>query len=207
MPNLLFFEGGVQGTSLGEIRANQLVTGGVKHPTSLPFLPDTNEPIFNGIVSVVSGPDGDMTVDWNAATGTSEPPTRYRVYVALGTVTPAALFVQINVAAVVESPTQIRLFTLGDGQTVFQEGLLYTFGVRAVSAIGIAESNEEIITVVSTSTGNPAEILQGLVARLEKSASILIGSGGTTLSVVSQETTMSFSGKVTKMSIEMDEVP
>jgi hypothetical protein len=207
MSNLLFFEGGVQGTSLGDIRANQFVTGGVKQETSPAFLPDLSEPIFSGILDAIPGVDGDITVDWDAATGTAEGPIRYRVYAALGVLSPTSLFVQENVAAVVESPTQIRLFTLGDGETVFQEDSQYTFGVRAVSAVGIGESNEEVLTITAISTGNPTEILQSLVLRLEKSAGILAGSGGTTLGVTSQKTTLSFSGKLTNMSIEMDEVP
>jgi hypothetical protein len=119
--------------------------------------------------------DGDITVEWTAATGTAESPIRYRIYVAIGAVSAASLFVSQNAGFVVESQTQARLFTLGDGQTVFTEGQQYTFGVRAVSSVGVSEENVQVITIVSQSTGNPTEILQNLVIRLEASTNSLLG--------------------------------
>jgi hypothetical protein len=200
MSNQFVFSGTIsQGTSLtGEV-ANQLVIlGGVKQDVGPVYDPDLSAPIFAGIDLVVPGVDGDIFVSWIAATGLAEQPIRYRVYVAEDSVNAATLFVSSNVAAVVESLTEVRLFTLGDGVTVFLEDKEYTFGVRAVSAVDVSDTNTELIVETSISTGNPVEILQNLVNKLEKSAAILTGLGGTGVEFQSYETSVT---------IEMDGVP
>jgi hypothetical protein len=199
MPKQFVFSGTVsQGTTQGGDLANQLLYVQVKQKTGPVFDPDLSVPTFSGISSVVPGVDGDIYVYWSSATGLAEPPFRYEVYTAFGSVNAAALFVPGNISTVVESLTSVRIFTLGDGVTVFQEDEVYTFGVRAVSSVGVSDSNTAIIVETSISTGNPVEILQNLVLKLEKSANILTGLGGTSVEFQATETVVT---------IDMDGVP
>lgn len=136
MSNLLFFEAGVQGTSLGAIRPNQLVTGGSFQPTSQACIVDLTPPVFSGIDFLTRGALGQLRASWLAATDTSAP-IRYEVYVEAD---PAAtLFNPINIALVTTN-LNADIFALANG-TLLQSGVKYFVGVRAIDAVGNRDAN------------------------------------------------------------------
>lgn len=136
MSNLLFFEAGVQGTSLGDIRPNQLVTGGSFQPTSQACIVDLTPPVFSGIDFLTRGALGQLRVSWLAATDTSAP-IRYEVYVEAD---PAInLFNPANIALVTTN-LQADVFALADG-SLLQSGVKYFVGVRAIDGVGNRDAN------------------------------------------------------------------
>jgi hypothetical protein len=136
MSNLLFFEAGVQGTSLGSIRPNQFVTGGSFQPTSQACIVDLTSPVFSGIDFLTRGALGQLRASWLAATDTSAP-IRYEVYVEAD---PAAnLFNPVNIALVTTN-LNADIFALANG-TLLQSGVKYFVGVRAIDAVGNRDAN------------------------------------------------------------------
>jgi hypothetical protein len=136
MSNLLFFEGGVQGTSLGADRPNQLVTGTSFQPTSQACVVDLTPPVFSGVNFVGRGSLGQIKAIWNAATDASLP-IRYEIYVKADTSTD--LFNVGNIA-IVTTQLQADVFFLPGG-TLLQAGTTYFIGVRAIDGVGNRESN------------------------------------------------------------------
>jgi hypothetical protein len=136
MSNLLFFEAGVQGTSLGSIRPNHLVTGGSFQPSSQACIVDLTPPVFSGIDFLTRGALGQLRASWLAATDTSAP-IRYEVYVESD---PAAnLFNPVNIALVTTN-LNADIFALANG-TLLQSGVKYFVGVRAIDGVGNRDAN------------------------------------------------------------------
>jgi hypothetical protein len=124
-------------------------------------LTNNTAPTFAGIVSVTPENSGAFTVTWGAASGAFVTPADYDIYVALGTVLPAALFVSSNIVDSVKTLTA-KIFTLADQTTYFVNGLTYTFGVRARSAYNIQETNTATIQSTAIASGNMASVFQTL---------------------------------------------
>lgn len=109
-------------------------------------LVDTSLPTFAGIASTTPQLDGSFVVTWALATST-KPPVRYEIYVSLGSVTAAALFVTANrVAFAPGALTAWRIFVLRDQVTYFMPGQVYTFGIRAVDSLNFNDTNVVILT-------------------------------------------------------------
>lgn len=134
---------------------------------------DTTPPTFAGIASVTPQNNGALTVAWLAATDSS-PPISYEIYIALGSVNAATLFVSGNLVMISPPNTlSCPIFTLGDRSTFIVKDQLYTLGVRARDAVGNVDSNTAILT--STSIGNvdlPA-VLQTVATNLQTTATAL----------------------------------
>jgi hypothetical protein len=136
----------VQGTTLGLVQANQLVTGGSYQESSQACIVDLVPPVFSGISSLSRGALGQLQALWSAATDTSNP-IRYEVYVKAATAT--NLFNTVNIALVT---TQLNadIFALGDG-SLLQTGVEYYVGVRAVDAVGNRDTN--LVSLNRTTSG------------------------------------------------------
>jgi hypothetical protein len=137
MSNLLFSGGAiVQGTTLGSIFGNQLVTGVAFQPSSQACIIDLTAPTFSGISLLTRGALGQLKAIWAAATDSSSP-IRYEIYVQEA---PALnLFNTANIALVTTN-LQADIFSLADG-TLLQSGKNYFVGVRAVDAVGNRDNN------------------------------------------------------------------
>jgi hypothetical protein len=146
MSNLLFFEGGVQGTSLGLERPNQLVTGVSFQGTSQACITDLTPPIFAGLNFLTRGSLGQLKAFWLSATDTSAP-IRYEVYVKADT--NSDLFNQANIA-LVTTQLQADIFAIAGG-SLLQSGTNYFVGVRAVDGVGNREAN--LVSSSQTSSG------------------------------------------------------
>jgi hypothetical protein len=146
MSNLLFFEAGVQGTSLGNLRPNQLVTGGSVQPTSQACITDLTPPMFSGIDLITRGVLGQLKAFWLAATDVSNP-IRYEVYVKADT--SSGLFNVANIA-LVTTQLQADIFALAGG-SLLQSGVNYFVGVRAIDGVGNRDVNT--VSLSQTSSG------------------------------------------------------
>jgi len=146
MSNLLFFEGGVQGTSLGLERPNQLVTGGSFQGTAQACIVDITPPVFSGITFVTRGALGQLRVFWGSASDASLP-IRYEVYIKADT--SSDLFNQTNIS-LVTTQLQSDVFTMPGG-SLLQSGTTYHVGVRAVDGVGNRDANT--ISLSQTSSG------------------------------------------------------
>lgn len=123
-------------------------------------LPDTTPPTFAGVTSLTPNTDGSITVNWAAATDSSTPIT-YPVYIAVGSVSAAALFVPSNMAVIAPANTlTTKVFLLGDQTTYLINGTTYTIGVRAIDAYGNVNTNTTILTTVAVASGNLPVALQ-----------------------------------------------
>ena len=128
---------------------------------------NTTAPTFGGISSVTPKNDGSFTLSWSSATGSAATPIRYRMYVALGSVSAIALFVNSNLVGTTEqSVTSGNVFQLGSGTTYFVNGQIYTFGIRAVSSQDIADTNTVISNSTAIASGNVAVVFQTLITDL-----------------------------------------
>lgn len=133
-------------------------------------LPDTTAPTFGGATGATPNLDASFTLAWLAATDASNP-IRYRCYLALGSVSAAALFVPGNLVKTVEAPAlSTRLFSLGDQLGYLIRGQIYTLGVRAVDAYGNMETNTVVVTATATASGNLPDIYQTVAAALQVTA-------------------------------------
>jgi hypothetical protein len=117
--------------------------------TPLACISDTTPPTFSGITSAVAQTNGSIKVNFPAASDVSAP-IRYRIYIAAGSVSAGALFVPGNIVDILEpsgaGPYSKNIYTLADQTTYLAIDGLYTFGVRAVDALGNAEFNSAIVT-------------------------------------------------------------
>lgn len=131
---------------------NQLFAGLFYHSTPNACVVDLTPPTFTGITSAIAQGNGSIKVNFPAATDATTP-VRYRVYIALGSVSAAALFVSSNVVSVVEpsgsGPFSTYIYTLSDLTTYLAINQIYTFGVRAVDAVGNMNTNTVIDTEAS----------------------------------------------------------
>jgi hypothetical protein len=137
MANLLFAGGAViQGTTLGAIFGNQLVTGGAFQPSSQACIVDLTPPVFSGISSLSIGALGQLQATWSAATDLSSP-IRYEVYVQASSF--VGLFNSVNIA-LVTTQLQANIFSLANS-SLLQPAINYYVGVRAVDSVGNRDNN------------------------------------------------------------------
>jgi hypothetical protein len=135
---------------------------------------NTIAPTFSGIASVTPKNDGSFTITWSAATGSPALPVEYRMYVALGSVSAGSLFVNSNwVSTTKQTVVTGNVFQLGDGLTYFTNGLVYTFGVRAVSSQNVSDTNTAILTSTAIASGNLALVFQNIISDLNQEISYL----------------------------------
>ena len=147
MANLLFAGGAVvQGTTLGTIFGNQLVSGGALQPTSQACIIDLTPPTFAGINFLTRGGLGQLKAMWSAASDLSSP-IRYEVYVQAD---PALSLFNTNNIALVTTNLQADVFALADG-SLLQSGVKYHVGVRAIDAVGNRDNN--IVSFFQTTPG------------------------------------------------------
>lgn len=145
MSNLLFSGGTIsQGTSLGTVFGNHLVTGGSVQSTSQACILDITPPIFSGIGFLTLGALGQLQAQWNAATDVSND-IRYEVYVKASS--PTGLFNSANLS-IVTTQLQANIFSLGDG-TLLQTAATYYVGVRATDAVGNRDNNIVSLSQIS----------------------------------------------------------
>ncbi len=156
------------------VAAKQFYNGAVQN---------TNAPVFSGISTLVANSDGSFTAGWSVATGSAQNPIRYQVYIALGTVSAAALFVSGNIVYSVPG-TSVLITTLSN-QTYLTKGQDYTVGVRAISANNISETNTAVLT--ETMTGMNLSSVAGAVWDELKSAHNVSGSFGENLDAKSSD--------------------
>lgn len=135
---------------------------------------NTTAPTFSGISSVTPNNDGSFTITWLAAYGISASPTEYRIYVAIGSVAAASLFVDSNwISTSKQTVTTANVFQYLNGTEYFNTGSIYTFGVRAVSSQNVSDTNAVIITSTAIATGNLPSVFQTLVDELSGAVSSL----------------------------------
>lgn len=150
-------------------------------------LVDIIPPTFAGIDSTTPNTDGSITVSWLPALD-STPPIEYVLYIALGSVSAAALFVTGNIVAISpELSSDFKIYTLSDQSTYLVNGQVYTLGVRAKDGVGNIDSNLTIQTETAIASGNMPAIYQTIANNLNQSvntlnsiSSTLAGSGGLT---------------------------
>jgi hypothetical protein len=136
----------VQGTTLGLVEPNQLVTGGSFQGSSQACIVDLTPPVFDGISFLTRGSLGQLRASWDAATDDSNP-IRYEVYVKASS--SLNLFSPVNIA-IVTTQLNADVFSLGDG-TLLQTGVKYYVGVRAIDAVGNRDTN--LVSLNQTSPG------------------------------------------------------
>jgi hypothetical protein len=136
----------VQGTTLGLVEPNQLITGGSFQGSSQACVVDLNPPVFDGISFLTRGSLGQLRASWDAATDDSNP-IRYEVYVKASS--SLNLFSPVNIA-IVTTQLNADVFSLGDG-TLLQTGVKYYVGVRAIDAVGNRDTN--LVSLNQTSPG------------------------------------------------------
>ena len=142
----------------------QFFAGKFVHLVSSASITDLSAPSFSGISSATVNPNGSITVGWSTATDSSSP-VRYTAYVALGSVSAAALFAPANSVLIAPSTaTSIKVYTLADQTTYLQPSQIYTFGVRVSNAVGNTDTNTAIAT--ATSSGVLSDSLSSTVSQL-----------------------------------------
>jgi|694.fasta_scaffold19121_10 hypothetical protein len=135
----------VQGTTLGLLQPNQLISGGSYQPSSQACIVDLTPPVFSGINLLVRGLIGQLRASWSAGTDAT-PPISYEVYCK--PFTASGLFNVANICGIT-SQNNFNIFALADG-TLLQPGVEYFVGVRAIDAVGNRDTN-----LVSLSQSSP----------------------------------------------------
>jgi hypothetical protein len=170
MPNQLINGTVNQGTTLGVIVANQLVTGGAKQRSSQACIIDLTPPTFAGISFLNLGVLGQLQLQWAAATDATAP-VQYEVYVQAATA--SGLFNTTNIALVVSS-LNADVFALANGDLI-QGAVEYFVGVRAVDGVGNRDNNTVSLSQVSPGiTGANLATISGIFSINETNQ--LIGS-------------------------------
>jgi hypothetical protein len=170
MPNQLINGTVNQGTTLGVIVANQLVTGGAKQRSSQACIIDLTPPTFSGISFLNLGVLGQLQLQWAAATDATAP-VSYEVYVQAATA--SGLFNTTNIALVVSS-LNADVFALANGDLI-QGAVEYFVGVRAIDGVGNRDNNTVSLSQVSPGiTGANLATISGIFSINETNQ--LIGS-------------------------------
>lgn len=161
-------------------------------PLPLACVTDLTPPTFSGITTLTDLDNGALRAAWAAAVDPSAPIT-YDLYIAQGTVLPASLFVQSNLALSHTpggaGPFFRDLFSLADG-TYLAINETYTVGVRARDALGNQETNVAVLSEVSHGvlpdclTATAAE-LTAAIAGVQSILNSIAASGGIDLEVQS----------------------
>ena len=170
MPNQLINGTVNQGTTLGAIVANQLVTGGAKQESAQACIVDLTPPTFSGISYLGLGVLGQLQLQWAAATDATAP-IRYEVYVQAGSV--SGLFNTTNIALVTEA-LNADVFSVASGQLI-QAATQYFVGVRAIDGVGNRDTNLVSLSQISPGiTGANLATISGIFSINETNQ--LIGS-------------------------------
>lgn len=135
---------------------------------------NTNAPVFSGIQSTSANNDSSLNASWNAATGSAQAPIRYAVYIMIGSVSAAALFINGNKIGEFSGLTA-KIYALANGSFLLKNQI-YTLGVRALSGNSISETNTVILT--DTCIGVSVLDVPSLVWDQLKSAHSISGSFG-----------------------------
>lgn len=146
--------------------ADIFTNSGVRQSTPTSATIITTPPTFAGITSAAAHTNGSFLISWPSATSPNAP-IEFQIYAAVGTVSPAALFVNSNLVGIGKpNSTQMRVWMLGDQSTYFVNGLTYTFGVRAKD--GVQNQNANLVVIQSTAigSGNLTTVLQTLAVDL-----------------------------------------
>ncbi|MBL0233228.1 MAG: hypothetical protein IPQ08_06145 [Chitinophagaceae bacterium] len=163
---------------------------------------DITPPTFTGISSLTASTDGSLTANWPLATDTT-PPIEYIIFIALGSVSAGALFVNSNIVTIAPSGViSKKIFTLADQTTYLVNGLTYTVGVRAKDALGNINTNTVILMVVATGSGNLPVVFQTIATDLA-ATEILLAVIANGAAVVGGRS-MTFSQLNTSMEITID---
>jgi hypothetical protein len=153
--------------------SSQYFHGAFEHKTSNASISDLTPPTFSGITAVIPNMNGTIQIEWNPGT-TTKPRIRYSCYVGIGILTAAELFTYDNwLFTSPDDDTHMKLVTLGDDLTYFTKDLQYTFGVRAVDAYNISDTNTVVITATALGTVNIANIFQTSIQQLVTTESAL----------------------------------
>lgn len=120
-------------------------------PLPLACLTDLTPPTFSGISGLVPQANGSLRAQWATATDLSLPIT-YDIYIATGTVLPAALFVASNITMSWRpdgtGPFFRDIYSIPDGTYLTIDGV-YTLGIRARDAVGNENTNLAVLTATS----------------------------------------------------------
>ena len=120
-------------------------------PLPLACLTDLTPPTFSGISTLTPQANGSLRAQWATATDLTLPIT-YDIYIASGTVLPAALFVASNITMSWRpsgaGPFSRDIYTLADGTYLAINGT-YTVGVRARDGVGNENTNLAVLTATS----------------------------------------------------------
>lgn len=107
---------------------------------------DTTPPVFSGIQLVYdSASGGSVTLEFNSATDPS-PPIRYNVYFKESAIWSWATATKLSNVYVTSGSTHTYKYTV----TGLQDGVQYTFGVRAEDRYGNEETNTVTLTAIPT---------------------------------------------------------
>ena len=136
---------------------------------------NTTAPTFAGISSLTQNSDGSITAGWSAATGSAASPFSYYIY--LLSATSSGLFNSANLVDITQG-TSKQIFVNTAGR-VLQVGQTYFVGVRAVSAVGISDTNVVTLSVTITNI-NYANLAAAVWDQL-KSAHVTAGTFGAAL--------------------------
>lgn len=128
---------------------------------------NTTPPTFAGISGTTPNTDGSITATWAAGSTAGKDPIEYEIFIALGVVSAAALFLSTNKVTISPSGTlSKRIFTLADQTTYLVNGQQYTMGVRAVDSQGYTETNTVIQTPTAIASGNLPVVYQTVATNL-----------------------------------------
>jgi len=152
---------------------DQYFAGNFQHFVSNASIVDLTPPSFSGISSATANSNGSITASWATATDASSPIT-YLIYIALGSVSAASLFVPANLVTIAPSlATSTKVYTLADQTTYLLANQIYTLGVRASDVVGNANTNTAIAT--ATSSGVLSDSLSATVSQLVATTARLDG--------------------------------
>lgn len=129
----------------------QFFQGSFEQLLPITSVTNTNAPIFAGIASAVANANGSITVTWaTATTNGAATPIRYEIYCLAGTQTATSLFVTANRVAIARS-AQTSYDIYEDATEAIFTNQIYTFGIRAISAVSITDTNT--VVMMATSAG------------------------------------------------------
>lgn len=145
----------------------EMFSGQVEFQSSGQGALDNTSPTFAGIAGATPNDDGSISVNW-ALASSSKPPVYYHVYIALGVVSAASLFIDANVTAhVPPGKTSGKVFLLPDQMTYLVKGQQYTLGVRSTDAFGYADTNMVTLQATAVASGNLPAVFQDIADALD----------------------------------------
>lgn len=130
---------------------------------------DLTPPTFTGISALTAQTNGTFLVAWPAATDATGPIT-YDIYISLGVVNAASLFVASNITMSFRptgaGPYSRYIYQLGSSGAYLVYGQIYTVGVRCRDGLSNENTNTALLTAVSNGVlpDNFAQVYSQLVA-------------------------------------------